>query len=116
MRENEMHHDPAEAKRLYVVVRADIPVGYQMAQACHAAAAIGAAQPEALAKYPTIVILDVADERMLKAVLHGTNASAVPFFEPDLGGEMTAFAVFSAGREFGDLSLAGGTKEAFVSP
>lgn len=113
-----MHHDPAEDRRLYVIVRADLPVGYQMAQACHAAAAIGADQPENLRRYPTIVILDVTDEQMLKAVLHGTNASAVPFFEPDLGGEMTAFAVFSAGREFGDLTLAGGgiKPEAAMAP
>lgn len=112
-----MQHDPAEAKRLYVIVRADLPVGYQMAQACHAAAAIGAAQPLRLAAFPTIVILNADDEQHL-VELHGQMRPSwvVPFFEPDLDDQMTAFAVFSSGEMFSELSLAGGTTEAFVSP
>lgn len=116
MHENEMHHDPSEAKRLYVIVRADIPVGYQMAQACHAAAAIGAEQPQALATYPTIVILNAYDEDHLRDHFVAAGQTAVPFHEPDLNDEMTAFAVFASGEQFANLELAGGTTELFVSP
>lgn len=123
MQEHDMNHDPAEALRLYVIVRADIPVGYQMAQACHAAAAIGAEQPENLRRFPTIVILNadglpsLASFRMMAGIRQYPGCEPVPFFEPDLDDEMTAFAVFSSGELFSDLPLAGSTglqSEVFV--
>ena len=109
MQEQEMNHDPAEDKRLYVIVRADIPIGYQMAQACHAAAAIGADQPKLLKKYPTIVILNACCRHHLQFLYDEAAFNRpVEFREPDLGDEMTAFAVFSSGEEFRHLDLAGG--------
>jgi hypothetical protein len=119
MQEQQMHHDPGEAKRLYVIVRADIPTGYQMAQSCHAAAAIGADQPLQLSKFPTIVILSAYNLKGLE-VLHkltlrehaaNDDPLPVPFYEPDLNDEMTAFAVFADGGLFRHLELAGGGKK-----
>lgn len=89
---------------MYVLVRADLAPGAQLAQAVHAA--IGLAQghddlPD------TVVVLSVADESSL-ITQAGTVSGGELFREPDLGNEATAYAVVSDGATFSALCLAGG--------
>lgn len=81
--------------RLYVVVRADLPIGLQMAQLGHAAYRFGVVFPN-FDVGENIVILHAKDEFQL-AMLIAKASFAAPlrmtaFFEPDVGGELTAAA------------------------
>lgn len=100
--------------RMYVVVRGDLPVGYQFAQSAHAVAElVGRTGLEAVREWPVTVVLNAADERHLRG-LHALVAQRVParrgpalFHEPDLDGQATAFAVFCESDLFAHLPLAG---------
>lgn len=84
-------------KRLYVVVRSDIPPGLQLAQACHAAYAFGATRT-AEDVGDNLVVLHATQEDLERLVDEAQRGvcSCVPFHEPDLGGELTA-AAFGVG-------------------
>jgi hypothetical protein len=93
---------------LYVVVRADLPSGLQIAQACHATREFGLRYPGASVG-DNLVVLHAADERALGDIAErarGACLSAV-FHEPDLGGAATAIALDgSAKRLLSQLPLA----------
>lgn len=84
-------------KKTYIVVRADLPPGLQMAQACHAAVAFTAAHGVLT---ENLVVLHAPDERALRALSEGCGSAirAAAFHEPDLGGELTALAMDDGGR------------------
>lgn len=102
---------PPREPRLYVLVRADLPPGYQMAQACHAVSYLAADNRLALYQHPVISVLNVRDEDELlsesrKAMIEPGSPEGFMFREPDLGGEATAFACYSRGKEWAHLKLA----------
>ena len=74
--------------RLYFVVRTDIPVGRQMAQAIHA-------MDEWAARYGhqdgTVIVYQAADEEELMA-LQPEGGRTILWREPDLDNQATAFA------------------------
>lgn len=101
--------------RLYVVTRADLAPGAQLAQSCHAVSAFAVANPEQHREWhktgQNLVVLAVANETTLCALLasledqHGFSCAA--FFEPDFSDELTAFAVSGdAGKLLSSLPLA----------
>jgi hypothetical protein len=101
--------------RLYVITRADLAPGAQLAQACHAVSAFAVANPEQHLEWHThgqnLVVLAAGDEHKLSRLLdaledaHGQKCAA--FFEPDFGGRLTAFAVSdAAGKLLSSLPLA----------
>lgn len=110
---------------MYVLVRADIGQGLQMAQACHAAVELTLRHPDTTRATPNTVVLSVADEEDLLGwyeriadvwpvdtgpVIYGDDGDLLPhvlFTEPDLGGAATALACFSTGEAFSALPLAG---------
>lgn len=82
--------------KLYIVVRGDLPVGLQAAQAVHAAREFAAQHAELerawFAGSKTLVVLQAPD--VWKLAKEATE-SAIPCalnFEPDLGGKLTAVA------------------------
>lgn len=100
--------------RLYVVVRADLPPGAQLAQACHAVSAFASKFPDEHRVWQlesqNLVVLSAPDERALVELIawiehHGIECSS--FFEPDLGQSLTAFAApGTAGKLVSSLPLA----------
>lgn len=88
-------------KRLYVVVRSDLPAGLQMAQACHATREFGLLHPgEDVGD--NLVVLHVPDEGALRGLVDAAKGACpvVAFSEPDLNGEMTAAAFSGEARRF----------------
>jgi hypothetical protein len=79
------------AKRLYILVRADLPLGLQVAQACHAAREWTLAHPQ-VDVGDNLVVLHVPNQ---DALLELTNAAPehLLFREPDLQNEATALAL-----------------------
>lgn len=91
--------------KLYILVRADLSPGLQIAQSCHALRAFAAAHPDAdrtwFANSNNIVALSVPDEATLARTLaesEATGALVARFTEPDLDDELTAGAVLGAAR------------------
>ncbi len=86
-------------KRLYVVVRDDLPPGLQMAQACHAAFEFGRYAQEADVG-DNLVVLHASREKIcaLAKAAMGRGLAHILFEEPDLGGEATAVALEGDGR------------------
>ena len=86
-------------KRLYVVVRADIPAGLQLAQACHVTREFTRAHPEEDVG-ENLVVLAAKSEPELQELF--TDARSVcprtAFYEPDLDGAMTAVALVGEAR------------------
>ena len=87
-------------ERLYIVVRNDIAPGLQIAQSCHALRAFVERFPELDRAWhessSNIVVVQCADMPELLCTRDELRAHGVPlaeFFEPDLGGQMTAIAV-----------------------
>lgn len=85
---------------LYVVVRADLAPGLQMAQAIHAQRLFVAEHPEVervwFEESNTISVVHAADEEALLDVRARAGAKGIPaslFEEPDLGGEATALTL-----------------------
>ena len=93
--------------RLYVVVRADLPRGLQLAQACHAAREFSLNYPGD-AQGENLVVLEVPSEPELAELAARLPGPSVRFHEPDLGGELTAFATDGRARRLlSHLPLAG---------
>lgn len=101
-------------EKLYVVVRADLPAGAQLAQACHGMRAFVAAHPDVdRAWYEgsnNLVCLQVPGEAELLALARRAEERGVPvavFREPDFADEVTAVAIAPAGaRLVSSLPLA----------
>lgn len=102
--------------KLYVVVRGDLSPGAQTAQACHAVSAYAVAFPEDHRDWhkqgQNLVVLQSPDRHKLGelcSVIEGGHEIATsPFYEPDLNGELTAFAVSDlAAKLLSQLPLAG---------
>lgn len=94
-------------KRLYVVVRADLERGLQLAQACHAVRELSLEHPED-AEGENLVVLEVPDEAGLERLAASVPGPLKAFREPDLGGALTALAVTGeARRMLSSLPLAG---------
>lgn len=105
----------AEGK-LYIVVRANLPHGAQLAQAIHAARMFAhehtAVEHEWFTQSNTIVVCRVDDELMLRK-LHAQATDrqlrTSLFCEPDLGGSATAIALEPKAKKLcRGLKLAGG--------
>jgi hypothetical protein len=84
--------------KVRVIVRADLPVAAQAVQATHAALlfASAARMTPASAERATVALLSVDDEAALldlaaRAVARDVDVAA--FYEPDLGGSLTAIAL-----------------------
>lgn len=104
-------------RKLYVVVRGDLPTGLQAAQALHAARQYAAHYPVQEQQWfntsNTVALLTVSSEAELKQLC--TTAlqrciSYAPFHEPDLDGALTAVAfepTHAARRLCGGLTLLG---------
>lgn len=95
-------------KRLYVVVRADIPAGLQLAQACHVTREFTLAHPEEDVG-ENLVVLHAPNEPELARLVHTVDPLCLSsiFYEPDLGGAMTAVAFSGdARRHLSSLPLA----------
>lgn len=86
-------------KRLYVVVRNDIARGLQIAQACHATREFTLRHPhEDVGE--NLVVLSASHAELERLVAAAEGVSAVtPFFEPDLGGQLTAAAFSGNARK-----------------
>ncbi len=89
-------------EKLIVVIRSDIDPGLQLAQACHAAARFGArhhvqarAWDEAECNIVCLGARDLAHLTELTSAV-ADAPSLTKFNEPDLKGELTAFAVDGA--------------------
>lgn len=79
-------------KRLYVVVRDDLPAGLQCAQACHAAFAYGRNGSEDVGD--NLVVLSSGFKQLCELEARVIDTiSHESFREPDLGGELTALAL-----------------------
>lgn len=104
--------------KLYVVVRGDMSIGYQMVQSAHAVAKFTIENPEISREWHEVsqymAVLSVPNETTLlkfmgKAMERGITVSA--FVEPDLNDEVTAVA-FAPGNHsrklLANLRLAGG--------
>lgn len=95
---------------MYVLVRADLVPGRQLAQAVHAAIGLaergspagGGSPVDSVGLPETVVVLAVPDE----AALIERAGDGYLFHEPDLAGQATAYAAVSDGASFSDLRLA----------
>lgn len=91
-----------ETTKLYVVVRADLDRGAQLAQCGHAVAAFAYYRSRDHADWVegsnNIVVLSARDERHLRTLWGQlVDLPAASFTEPDLDDQMTAFAVLGQG-------------------
>lgn len=88
-------------EKLYVVVRADLPPGAQLAQSCHAVSAFAADYPKAHEDWhrhgQNLVVLQIPDEaalsRLLEFAIESDAIERVSLFrEPDFDDQLTACA------------------------
>lgn len=101
-------------EKLYVVVRADLAPGAQLAQSCHAVSAFATAFPDLHRDWhehgQNLVVLAAADEQALCRLADRIEAGGIlgaRFYEPDFGDALTAFAVSdAAARQLSSLPLA----------
>jgi len=99
-------------KKLYIIVRADLPPGAQLAQSCHVVSAFAVAHPELHRAWhadgQNLVCLQVPDRRALELLGSEISPQAfASFSEPDFGGELTALAMSDdAARRLSTLPLA----------
>lgn len=90
-------------QKLFIVVRADLPLGLQMAQAIHAAVQYVLEDSHELVRdwYTSsnnVIVKHVASEAELSALVHARGGiSAQVFSEPDLAGAWTAAAFMGEG-------------------
>ncbi len=89
---------------VYIFVRTDLPSPYQIVQACHAAVeAARSLLPQHL-PHPHLVVCGLPSQRRLFQCMDQLGRRGVstrPFYEPDLGDELTAVAtepIFGARR------------------
>jgi hypothetical protein len=90
----------AHEDKLYLLIRQDLSVGYQLAQSSHAVADFCFAHPDLAARWHalsnSLIVLSVPDERTLHEVAGRARARGIAvtsFREPDLADELTAVAV-----------------------
>jgi hypothetical protein len=86
-------------EKFFVVVRADLDPGLQLAQACHAAYALGVSSPRA--ERQNIAVLGATRaqlETLVQRVAERGDCHQA-FYEPDLGGELTACALDGSVRK-----------------
>ncbi len=94
-----------ENARLYLFVRRDLPWSTRVVQAAHAASMLTYhSTPAARAGWdpqfgPPFVVYGVPDEAELVTWCARLGVQALPYYEPDRAGEMTALAFYGAGRE-----------------
>ncbi len=100
--------------KIYILIRNDLSVGLQLAQAVHAAIAFCLEHFEATRDWNkasnNVAVLGVGGEEELKR-----HVEVEPFFEPDMAGQLTAAAFFPTGKQwkrFSSLPLAGKLREA----
>lgn len=77
-------------KRLYIIVRQDLPPGLALAQACHSAAKHAVVDPE---WEDNLVVLGARNEEELASLAELLDVHGVPcsrFHEQDCGGELTS--------------------------
>jgi len=93
------HVDLSPRRKLYAVVREDLPEGLRAAQMAHAVAGIVQNMPAATAEWQGtdnyLIVLGVRDEERLRGVvgiLLDENVSHYLWHEPDLDGSLTAIA------------------------
>jgi len=87
-------------EKLYIIVRADLPPGAQVAQSCHAMRLFVHEHPELDAAWyrdsNNLVCLQIADEQALRR-LHEraveSNVAVSLFHEPDYNDEATALTI-----------------------
>lgn len=97
-------------RKLYVLVRGDLPASYQAVQAGHALAEFLIKNPETDWRNNTLVYLNVEDEEHLKMWCEKLDWKGIEwtsFREPDIGNEMTAIACLCDSRPFSNLRLMG---------
>ena len=97
--------------KMYVLVRLDLSTQYGFVQGSHALAQLALDTPTAFQMWGngTIVYLGVRCLKELKIwreKLAAGNLCAIPFFEPDLDGQLTAIACYSTGEIFKGLKTA----------
>lgn len=93
---------------LYVVVRRDLKPGLKLAQACHATRALSLEHPREAVGENLVVLECDGGELARVAELAEESCTVVRFFEPDLGGELTAVAFGTGARRLlSCLPLAG---------
>lgn len=110
--------------KLYVVVRADISPGDQIAQACHAVAEFSVHEPARFQEWATaqrnLVVLQAPSRTALDIVrsqLLDEGIGVVTFREPDMADELTAIAFGGEGARFvSQLPLALRDAEAKAKP
>lgn len=89
-------------KKLYIIVRNDLPPGLQIAQSCHAQREFSKGHPDVLRDWEeNLVVLQVANEKDLRSLemeLRENSLSVSVFEEPDLDGSKTAIAVEGAAK------------------
>lgn len=95
--------------KLYVLVRKDLPKSYQAVQAGHAVAQWLIDNPDQEWNNHTLIYLGVNNEAELQEwyldLLDFSDLDPVPFYEPDIGNQLTAIAVYADDKEFSNLPL-----------
>lgn len=106
-------------KKLYVIVRADLEPGDQIAQTGHAVANFSHRHRELFASWidgpNNLVVLAIADEtEMMKLLVRLDGHAVITVREPDLGNSMTAVAFpgGAAAKLVASLPLAMKSREA----
>ena len=96
-------------KKMYVLVRHDLPPTYRAVQAGHAVAEYLLTYPDTQVEWNNgyLIYLRVSSEQELMEwhwEFEGKRPYAI-FYEPDLGSQATALAVLSTGEEFKGVRL-----------
>ena len=91
-------------EKLYVIVRADLPPGAQVAQACHGLRAFSSHYPDIdrrwYATSNNLVVLGAPDETNLAEIVGRAKEAEIPvsvFREPDFNDSITAIALAPEG-------------------
>ena len=96
-------------KKMYVIVRNNLPTKYRMVQGAHAVAEFLLCGPETEWDNGTMVFVSVPDTQILKewvVKLNRANKHWIGFAEPDLDNELTSIACVDTGEIFKELRLA----------
>lgn len=97
--------------KMYIVVRADLPAGLQLPQACHALQLMNDQHPEVVAGWRgNIAVLAARDKQHMSELVTSLQRSGIVvnvFLEPDEGGDPTSFsATEDAARQLSSLPKA----------
>jgi hypothetical protein len=92
--------------KLYVLIRNDMPLPNQAAQACHAVEEYQIHVPGRRSD-ETVVLLQTDNIERWMRKLDMRDIQYYSFREPDLGGMVTALATYQDGRLFKSLKLMG---------